>query len=447
MKESFYNISISVDDKNVLLYNTLTTSLVILDSKIYNMIFQFKDYSNGYCDTLFEMGFFVSDDFDEWKYLENLRKSVIEAKNKISNIIIAPTLRCNANCYYCFLRNSNKKDMDFVTADSVINYLVNNWNGNLLNISWFGGEPLLAEKIIDHFSLELTKHEVKYESKIITNGLLITPSILDKAKKHWNTQLVQISIDAIGDEYNKIKNYEKTKGSNPFNMILDNLMCSLESGISVRVRINTDPVNTAKSIDLMHFLHKKYSMFANFKAYFAPIDMVSEIVKPIAHSHKNITKHPYIQLLDVERELGFCKGNQRGEEENFIFDANGLLTSLKIYPNTTNCYASCPNVFSIDPLGDLYKCHRILGRGDNFSCGNIKTGIVKNNIHDFFCSTTPSLAECHECKLMPICQGGCKVNFLEYKDIHACVPFKSVINELIMYYMNDKQKLLRKGNN
>lgn len=55
----------------------------------------------------------------------------------------------------------------------------------------------------------------------------------------------------------------------------------------------------------------------------------------------------------------------------------GLLVDLKLYPSPTNCYASCPSVFAIDSKGDLYKCHRVLGKGQKYSSGNVKTGIEK----------------------------------------------------------------------
>ena len=39
MKESRYNIAIKNEDENIVLYNTLTTSLVSLDYEAYNNIF------------------------------------------------------------------------------------------------------------------------------------------------------------------------------------------------------------------------------------------------------------------------------------------------------------------------------------------------------------------------------------------------------------------------
>ncbi|MGM9677156.1 MAG: SPASM domain-containing protein, partial [Butyricicoccus sp.] len=109
-------------------------------------------------------------------------------------------------------------------------------------------------------------------------------------------------------------------------------------------------------------------------------------------------------------------------------------SSLRLYPCPTNCYASCPRVFSIDSHGDIYKCHRVLGKGKKYSSGNIKTGIIKNNIYQYFCNTKLSLPECETCKVLPICQGGCKINAYTYHDIHACVPTKPILNQLILYY-------------
>ena len=65
------------------------------------------------------------------------------------------------------------------------------------------------------------------------------------------------------------------------------------------------------------------------------------------------------------------------------YDMHGLLKKLKIYPSPINCYATCPNVFSIAPDGDIYKCHRALGRKE-YASGNVKTGVIENDAYNFF---------------------------------------------------------------
>lgn len=108
-----------------------------------------------------------------------------------------------------------------------------------------------------------------------------------------------------------------------------------------------------------------------------------------------------------------------------------------MYPSPTNCYASCPSVFAIDSKGDLYKCHRVLGKGQKYSSGNVKTGIEKNEIYKFFCNTDLVYEECKDCKLLPVCQGGCKINAYIYKDEHACSPIKAIFPELIEEYLKN----------
>ena len=145
-------------------------------------------------------------------------------------------------------------------------------------------------------------------------------------------------------------------------------------------------------------------------------------------------------MIKFSQKYGYYKGNVHGENGNLLYDEKGLLTTLKLYPSPTNCYASCPSVFAIDSKGDLYKCHRVLGKGAEFSSGNVRTGIEKNTIFKFFCNTALVYDECKTCKLLPICQGGCKINAYIYGDEHACTPIKSILPELVEEYIHQLSK-------
>ena len=110
MKPSMFNIAQLYND-NILLYNTYSTSLVEIEPAIYNRIFIDGNYSDhkDEIDALFELGFLVENDCDELSEQELLRKTVIENNSdKIANIIIAPTMECNAHCYYCFEKGFRK---------------------------------------------------------------------------------------------------------------------------------------------------------------------------------------------------------------------------------------------------------------------------------------------------------------------------------------------------
>ena len=60
--------------------------------------------------------------------------------------------------------------------------------------------------------------------------------------------------------------------------------------------------------------------------------------------------------------------------------------------------------------------------------------LKKNTIFKFFCNTALVYDECKTCKLLPICQGGCKINAYIYGDEHACTPIKSILPELVEEY-------------
>ena len=123
------------------------------------------------------------------------------------------------------------------------------------------------------------------------------------------------------------------------------------------------------------------------------------------------------------------------------YDTHGLLKKLKIYPSPINCYAACPNVFSVAPNGDIYKCHRALGRKE-YASGNVEMGIEENDAYKFFWNTDLTYDECNVCPILPICQGGCKINAKLYSGKEACAPSKAIIKDLILLYREDISKLV-----
>ena len=103
MKPSIFNIA-QLFRGNILLYNTYSTSMVELEPQVYTDIFEHGN--NSYTteiEQLMQMGFLVDDSIDELAEQKQLRDTVVSSSGStISNIIIAPTLACNAHCFYCF---------------------------------------------------------------------------------------------------------------------------------------------------------------------------------------------------------------------------------------------------------------------------------------------------------------------------------------------------------
>lgn len=446
MKPSKFNISQSYND-NILLYNTYSTSMIELEPQLYKDIFENGDsrYKKE-INELKSMGFIVDDAVDELYEQKQLRDTVVSTGSDIiSNIIIAPTLECNAHCFYCFENGHRKGIMSSDTARAVVHFLKKHWNGEKLGITWFGGEPLMAPDIIEIMIDELNKEGIPFASKITTNGSLLTSNMISRIKEKWNVDKIQITVDAIGSEYNSIKNYIGIEDA--FSLVMENIKLCLLAELPVRIRINFDPDKMDTAVKTMTYLNDKFGEFPNIKVYFAPIDEDDSVVHNITNSFSDYDEHPYIKLIKYGREHGLYRGFPDMEDDDYEqkFDNHGLLKKLKIYPQPINCYASCQNVFSIDCHGKLYKCHRGLGRNE-YACGDVFHGVEKNDTYNFFCNTELSIADCNNCAILPICQGGCKINARLYKGKGCCAPSKAIINQLVQLYREDLENEGRVNN-
>lgn len=444
MKQSFFNISQNYGE-GVLLYNTLSTSMVELEKCLYTNLFveeNYQDYPTE-IEALYKMGFFVDDSVDENEEQRRIRQTVIDSNSgKIANIIIAPTMECNAHCFYCFENGHRKGTMTRKTADALIEHLTAEWNHRQLGITWFGGEPLLAKDIISYICDGLKKNHVSFSSKIVTNGVLLDDEVIQNVRK-WNIEKIQVSVDGIEEDYNKIKNYGAAF-PDAFTTVKTNIHNALNSGLKIKIRINFDPEKKERALQTLSYFSKEYAGEEGLKIYFAPIDEEDCVVRNIGNAFEEYDEHPYISLIKYGRQNGLYRGfPDMEDEEGSEHDEHGLLKKLKIYPGVTNCYATCPSVYSVDAEGSIYKCHRLLGRKE-YSSGDIFNGMIKNQAYKFFCNTDPTYEECDHCALLPICQGGCKVNALLYHGHEACAPSRAIIKQLILLYKEDMDAMIER---
>ena len=412
----------------VLLYSTFSTSMVELENTLYVDIFENHNYVN-YPDevaALYEMGFLIDDDYDEKRFLEDLRIKTLSANNSSpSYYIICPTTGCNARCYYCFEKGAIQKRMSKKTAEAVAKYIVANHDEDNLVIQWFGGEPLLEPNTISFIVDFLHENGVSFDSKIITNGYLLTDEVVDLAVKKWNVRIIQITIDALNEEYNNIKNYVYSKG-NPFEIVMGNIERCLKREINIRIRINFNPLEYEKTVETVEYLKERFGKNPYFFVYLAPID--STDIPSITQEFKQNKKHPLIELLDAEKDFcSFGNYDSRMEKES---PHNAILKKYYLTPIPTSCYGGCESSLTIDSMGNIFNCHRLLGH-EEYASGNVFNGRIVNDISFYYANPYLKEEECSMCPLLPLCQGGCKYRAFKYGKEHACTIVKGAIKDLI----------------
>lgn len=412
----------------VLLYSTFSTSMVELENTLYVDIFENHNYIN-YPDevaALYEMGFLIDDDYDEKRFLEDLRIKTLSANNSSpSYYIICPTTGCNARCYYCFEKGAIQKRMSKKTAEAVAKYIVANHDEDNLVIQWFGGEPLLEPNTISFIVDFLHENGVSFDSKIITNGYLLTDEVVDLAVKKWNVRIIQITIDALNEGYNNIKNYAYSKG-NPFEIVMGNIERCLKREINIRIRINFNPLEYEKTVETVEYLKERFGKNPYFFVYLAPID--STDIPSITQEFKQNKKHPLIELLDAEKDFcSFGNYDSRMEKES---PHNAILKKYYLTPIPTSCYGGCESSLTIDSMGNIFNCHRLLGH-EEYASGNVFNGRIVNDISFYYANPYLKEEECSMCPLLPLCQGGCKYRAFKYGKEHACTIVKGAIKDLI----------------
>ena len=428
-KSQFIIVQEGSSSDSVLLYSTLTTSMIELDKDIYENIFENEEYDSykDEANALKEMGFLIDNDFDELEYLKSLRVKTIEAnKAEPTYYIICPTTGCNARCYYCFEKGAVQKKMNEKTARAVAEYIEKNHDSSHLVIQWFGGEPLLEPKTISYIANYLNDKNIAFDSKIITNGYLLDDEIVKMAVNDWHVKIIQITIDGIGEEYNKVKDYINPK-KDPFEVVMSNIKRCLDAKINVRIRINFNPLKYDNALKTVDYLKKRFGDDSNFFIYLAPIDSDSKDIPTITGEFKNKRKHPLIELLEAEEDCSFGNYNSKYENDNSY---EAILKKYYLTPIPTSCYGGCQSSLTIDSMGNIFNCHRLLGH-EEYASGNVFDGRVENEISKYYSNVEIDDKECNKCALLPLCQGGCKYRASKYGKDHACTSVKGAVKDLI----------------
>ena len=431
IKVSPYRILVPLSADETIAYSTLTTSIVVMNNDEIESVFNRGDYRNReLCRSLLEMGFLFYEDDPQDEILRSMRHKVMTGETGIAGVTIAPTMACNARCYYCFERGARWGTMEEGTADAVADFLIARCTDGKLSIAWFGGEPLLAVDIIDRITNRIKRSGISVESTITTNGILLDEKVR-RQLSDWGVHRVQVTLDGIGAKYNEIKSYVGVSG-NPFDKVMNNIRALFKMGdISVHIRLNYRSTDRSAIVDTFNYINSQFGKEPNLYLYGAPLDL------PEIKGYSEFDEEEgrlFLDVLHMSLDNGF-----ENEELNFRAgvnvseDYNVVLGELMLSPFPAPCFMINKWRFAIDDRGFLYKCQKHLGK-EEFSCGNVFSGVEENDCYSYYATDELHDQKCAGCFMLPICQGGCNANRLIYGEKFACPPSKSIAPDLVMAY-------------
>lgn len=263
MKTSKFNV-VKANGAYTFIYNTLTTSFVKISTKQWQIIVEEVQKNgnvieeNEVCKILHDTGILIDDDYNELNvYKYKYYSSMFQNSSLI--LSIAPTMRCNFNCFYCF--EDGKKNMGLMTddiEDKLIRFISLHKQQNI-SITWFGGEPLLGFERIYSICNRLKQMNINFASDMITNGCLLNESIIRRLNV-LNLQYIQISLDGVASTHDKRRTFKN--GSPSFNLIIENIkkLVSL-TDIPLSIKVTMDRTNLSSLCDIKDYFKNNFSEY------------------------------------------------------------------------------------------------------------------------------------------------------------------------------------------
>ncbi len=377
-------------DEGVLLLNTITYGLVFLSTDEYDSLNNL-DLNDPTVRFLIEQYFLVPENFDDKKLASQIINTRLQIQNTyrrvpLNSFVILPTTGCNARCFYCFEKGAKISNMTEQTAHDVADFIKRKGD-KIINVTWFGGEPLINQKAIDIICTDLKKFDIKCNSRIITNGYLLDEATINKAIDLWNLKKVQITLDGTEEVYNNVKNYVYKDVSSPFKKVLNNIESALRTDLKVSIRLNMDEHNVEDLFQLSKLLIDKFGKYDNCHIY------VVRLFEETSLEIKNRKPEDRHKFIKRSNEL------QRFIDSNMPPVVMGKLE--KSYPVPNQCMACNDAAVLIVPDGHLGKCEHYVDRDFYGSIYSDKIDLKTIARYKERAVVSPN---CVDCKYMSLCQ-------------------------------------------
>ena len=434
MKESNYNFFYQLHNEGdeIVAYNSRTNGLALMNQ---NQFKTFNDYTklgtsiedDTFFSDLQKGGYIVDDSINE---LELIQLKLLNARysSKALSLTIAPTLDCNFDCIYCY---EKKYRQDAVMSQEIQDKIVQMVKNNApyigeLQITWYGGEPLLQVEILEDLSrkfIEICKeNKINYSANIVTNGYKLDQEIVKKLKSS-NVNSIQVTLDGPPEIHNVRR--PLVGGQPTFDHILKNVKeCS--DLINIYLRINIDKENEIKINEIIDIIEN-----AGLKNKIA---FGLGYVEPTNSCYQLDTCMDYEEFSNLEHNF-----------HNILMERGFIEQKLRRYPNLKGgyCGAEYNNNYVIDPKGNMYKCWTDIGI-EKYVIGNliddkIETSTKLDTIRNYLLYDPTTDSECRECSFLPICMGGCPRKRRDNL-VDRCSEYKYTLDKYLKDIAIDKYK-------
>jgi len=358
--------------------------------------------------------------------LSLLKRNLDCLRHDVLGLTIVPTLACNFRCTYCYQQHKRPARMTDAVQTQLLAFIQRyQVYGQLkfLDVSWFGGEPLLEFDRICRLTDEFLALEVPYTGSMVTNGYLLDKERIAKLED-LKIKSIQITIDGPEEIHNRRRPHA-VKGDS-YAVIMANVERLLErwSG-HLSLRVNVDRNNREKFFEIRGRLQQLFP-------------------------GKNLEIYPGIVQDSPRNNPDTPCECSTPETDDFLLevyrqspDGDGV----NLYPHASPCMAQRRNSFVIGPEGEVYNCWHDVGNPDGVVGSIFPDQEWNYTLLSRYMVGTEVFADenCRQCLFLPRCSGGCPHfrarSLFQGEDFNTCLWIKSRFTEFLeLRYLKERRK-------
>lgn len=405
MKLSKYITFLTIEGKHSIVFNALTQKFTIIRGTCLSSEHVLKDYLIKHPQVekeLISAGILIPDNTDEEALLiSNLCKH--RENNDVFIIHLNPTMDCNLRCWYCYEQHIPGSQMTsevMFALKRLIDKITESNKFKVLQLGFFGGEPFLkfdecAVEIINYADQQCKNHDLKLSINFTTNGTFLDERII-KYLSGFDCGF-QITLDGGKQHHDKTRFFRGGNGT--FETILKNIELAAKYKISTIVRINY----TDSNIDSVSTIYDKFHSLKGELVDFLRFDF---------------------QRVWQTKSDGDDEAEEKASSLRMKFNESGLTVLPNFILNNvvSPCYGDMNNYLMVNYNGDIFGCTARDFTSDNRIGYLTQSGEVAYDIEKLKLRNNSQLSKriCRDCRIAPLCGGGCKQNASESYNQEIC---------------------------
>lgn len=363
---------------------------------------------------LTDIGMLINNDIEEYMLVtyQNNPLYTSMAKDEDPSMVLYLTMACNFGCVYCY-QNSSLTDFShpcddhiFMTDEvigksaAIAKRLLQPSKNNTFHLGLFGGEPLLDKKrfksATDIYYGMVSESNFGFALRTLTNGYLLTDDVVLYLKDiDLKSLFIGITVDGTKEVHDSRRVLKG--GAATFDVIMNNIKNLLDKydkgNLDLAITSIVDKSNFESAVELGLKLHSEGILQkARFNIQPRDVDLNVNVRKVSECGHS-------CSFTGIESEMIKREFIKRMEKET------GILYGRSIMTYSTPCKISAMRGFTIDPVGNVYRCvddvtypDRRVGHVDDEKISLFNKAMLEYNtvrLWDF--------DNCRKCRIMPLC--------------------------------------------